>query len=372
MQEDLVELLMHIFGGISIFCSCIVILIYLLNSSLRLNLTNEIIFYIAISDLFSAAGGILGFVHEDTILCQYQAILTNIFPITGIYWTTLLVYYMIGLVANKKVFLQISWEFHFIGWIFPIILTLLPLTTNRYGVPGNDDEVGWCFIDHRPSSPSWSTLFWMIFSFYIWIWLSEIFFAGFAVYLIYILYIKKLILPSSRQYLLNALVLYPISSFFCWIFPCYDDIFHTSTHHFIDRHHPHHHGTSIVTSLAYLLPLFQGFLTCLIFLVMNHEVLYIVIQFLDRILFTLSCGKSSNYLTSLLMRFHHASPTGGPNGHNRHQDGNHLIGGDRYCSESQRDQISRFDLTSKETITSEYEIQGTLKENFDECSVVIC
>jgi hypothetical protein len=364
MQENLLELLMHIFGGISMLCSCIVIAIYALNPSIRSHISNEIIFYIGISDLLSAAGGVIGFVHENTFLCQYQAILTNIFPLTGIFWTSLLVYVMIGLVANTKVLTNISWKLHLIGWTFPIILTLLPLTTNRYGVAG--DNNGWCFIDRLESSPAWSTLFWMIISFYLWIWLSEIFFAGFAVYLLYIHYIQKLILPSGRQYLLNSLVLYPISSFFCWIFPCYDDIFYTLTssnrHNFIDRES--HRHDNISTYLAYLTPLFQGFFTCFIFIIMNHDVRYLVIQFLDRILFTLSCGKCENVLTGLLMRCHH-SPR------DRNQDRNNLIFDERY-SESKRDQRSRFDLTSKETITSEYEIQGTLKENFEECSVVIC
>jgi hypothetical protein len=191
---------MHIFGGISFLCSVSLILLYLTNKTLRYSINNEVIFYIAVCDMLSAAGAGIGLVDEGTIICQFQAIVTNIFPISGIYWTSILVYLMLGIVANEKVLKTISWKIHFVGWVFPTLITLLPLTTNRYGVAG--DNHGWCFIDRLDSSPSWSTLFWMIVSFYAWIWTSEVFFALFLSYLIYILYMKKLSFPSGRLYLL--------------------------------------------------------------------------------------------------------------------------------------------------------------------------
>ena len=347
MNEDLVEMLMHIFGGLSFLCSLILILIYLTNQSLRYSIYNEIIFYIAICEMFNAAGGSLGLVKDGTILCQFQAIVTNIFPLCGIYWISILVYLMVGIVANEKVIKKIDWKIHFVGWIFPTLITLLPLTTNRYGVAGDDH--GWCFIDRRDTSPSWSTLFWMIVSFYAWIWASEILFALFLCYLIYILYIQKIILSSGRQYLLSTLYLYPLSSLLCWILPCYYDIFSSLSNQFISRQ------DIATSSLAYLTPLFQGMFTLLIFVFANHDVLYLVVQSLDRVISFFSCGRFETTLAVCLLRYHSSNENDG-NNFLRNTDQRH----------------PRVDLTSQETSSTEYEIRGIFKESLDECSIVIC
>jgi uncharacterized membrane protein len=361
MNENLVELLMHIFGGLSCLCSVTLIFIYLTHQSLRYSINNEIIFYIAISDLLSGIGGGIGLVDDGTLLCQFQAIITNIFPLCGIYWTSVLVYLMVGIVANERVIKKIDWKIHFIGWIFPTLITLLPLTTNRYGVAG--DNHGWCFIDRLDSSPSWSTLFWMIVSFYAWIWASEILFASFICYLIYILYIQKLSLSSGRRYLLSTLYLYPLSSLLCWILPCYDDIFSSLNNHFIYRQ------DIATSSLAYLTPLFQGMFTFLIFVFMNHDVLYLVVQSLDRVISFLSCGQFETILAGCLMRYHssHFPST-------NEQDGNNFLR-NRHLPEhtsSSSHRHPRVDMTSQDTSSTEYEIKGTFKESYDDCSIVIC
>lgn len=382
MNKNLINLLMFIFSIISGCCSLIIILIYLTFKKLKKSSHNEIIFYIGICDFFSSIGGSFGLVYENTIQCDIQVILTNIFPLSGIFWTSILVYIMIGIVANKKVVKTITWKYHFIGWIIPIILTLLPLTTNRYGVLG--DDRGWCFIDRLDSSPNWSTLFWMIFSFYLWIWTSELFFALFVIYIIYIVYIQKFThSSSSRYYKLSTLVFYPISSFLCWILPCYSDIFSSISHEFLQR------NNSALTAYSYITPFFQGIFTLVIFVVMNHDVTYFVLHCIDNIIYYLTCCTHGNIVRGTLMRYYSSKANNENNNRNINQNGlsgtektNHTLNGDinSYSLNSLHSNDTspfhqgggRSRMMSQESESTEYEIKGAFKESYDECSIVIC
>lgn len=380
MSNDLIDKIMKLLSLISCFCSLILILIYLNNKILHKNSHNEIIFYIGICDLLSSIGGSFGLVNEGTIQCQIQAILTNIFPISGIFWTTILVYIMIGIVANKRVVKIITWKYHLIGWIFPIIITLLPLTTNRYGILGGDR--GWCFIDRLDSSPHWSTLFWMITSFYLWIWTSELFFALFLVYIVYIIYVKNFTYSSSssRYYKLLTLVFYPISTFVCWILPCYSDIFSTISNHFVS------HNNTGLNSYAFFTPFLQGILTLLIFIIMNHDVTYFVLHCIDNVIYYLTCCVHGNLVRGSLMRYYSSRAAANGNGSNQNGTAtDNPLAVDNYglspTHQSQRNmsddilfhqQTGRPRMTSQESASTEYEIKGTFKESYDECSVVIC
>lgn len=374
MNKDLIDLLMSIFSILSCCCSFLVLIIYLSSKTLKKSSHNEIIFYIGISDLLSSIGGSFGLVYENTIQCQVQAILTNIFPLSGIFWTTILVYIMIGIVANKKVVKVVTWKYHLIGWIIPIILTFLPLTTNRYGVLGGDR--GWCFFDRLDSTPKWTTLFWMIGSFYLWIWTSELFFALFVIYIVYIVYIRKFThSTSSRYYKLSTLVFYPISSFICWILPCYSDIFSTISHDFISR------NNSTLNSYAFFTPFFQGILTLSIFVVMNHDARYYILHCIDNIIYYLTCCTHGNVVRGLLMRYYSSKANNSGNNQNSQigDVNNYTLNSLQSNHRTTSDDASLFHQTanrsrmmSQESESTEYEIKGAFKESYDECSIVIC
>jgi hypothetical protein len=115
---------------------------------------------------------------------------------------------------------------HLICWGLPLVVTLLPLTTNTYGKM--DDDSVWCFITNRSGSPSWGVLVWEIVTFYSWIWLLIasnvcLIFAA----LLQIHQIKDM--EASVIWQLRKLCLYPIVAIFCWTASTLTDIYMRAT-----------------------------------------------------------------------------------------------------------------------------------------------
>jgi hypothetical protein len=106
---------------------------------------------------------------------------------------------------------------------------------------------------------------------------------------------------------------------------------------------------------------------------MNHDVLYLVIRFLDRVLYYLSCGQFEYILAGYLMRYLSSQPSTSTSDRNNFLR-NMFLSDDTsgQSSSQQQHRHPRVDLTSQETSSSEYEINGILKESYDECSIVIC
>lgn len=146
----------------------------------------------------------------------------------------------------------ISTQANLICWIFPIILTILPLSTNRFGCIG--EEYCWCFLADRNNSPSWSGAFWVYACFYAWVWGALI---GFFLFL--------LNLFSQRHYEVHCLVLskligYPIIIFVCWIVASVHDVYLYF-----------HSDSSIINNLPFdilfnCLPALQGTFTTALFI----------------------------------------------------------------------------------------------------------
>ena len=109
------------------------------------------------------------------------------------------------------------WAFHIVCWGFPVIVTLVPLTTSTYGTPG---EVGWCWIVNKDDNPpTWEPDLWYWLSFYLYIWVTMIF--------ITILSLRILLLigsPDMREntrtqffQIFYKLLGYPVIIFICWL-----------------------------------------------------------------------------------------------------------------------------------------------------------
>lgn len=130
---------------------------------------NSLVFYIAISDLFATLGWIIGESEDGTIKCWFQSMMTSFFPLVSLFYTTLISIILFAVIYKKKWGILYSNEILYGCWIFPLILTLLPLTTNSYGNPGSTS--GWCFLD-RSHSHRWTLTFWIFFSFYLWFYIA--------------------------------------------------------------------------------------------------------------------------------------------------------------------------------------------------------
>ena len=146
--------LMRVSSGASMIASLLLMsLLYKVQKTAKTkNLVNQIMSIIATTNLLLAASIFIGQPHDGTSLCWIQAVSTNYFCLVHIYWTTMLSYTLFKATKDSSSTNVFSKGFLFWGFVFPLGVTLLPLTTNKYGNP-NGEERGWCFLDNRHNSP---------------------------------------------------------------------------------------------------------------------------------------------------------------------------------------------------------------------------
>jgi hypothetical protein len=224
----------------------------------------------SICDFFSSLGGSFGYVREGTPLCDLQAILTNIFPLASVFWLIILIYIYLKLLTSHEAIQSIHLPIHLFCWGFPLLLTFLPLTTNKFGILGG--EIGWCWLDERSSTPKWASFFWNLISFYLWIWLAIGVYILFYFYILYEIKTRYETFRSSENILrtLHKISLYPLSVVVCWLLPCiYDQM------DYYAREDATTSATSnlVFSDLSSITPLLQGLFTGVIFVISNSEVI---------------------------------------------------------------------------------------------------
>lgn len=148
---------------------------------------------------------------------------------------------------------------HVVCWLFPVVLTLLPLSTNTYG---QADDGFWCFVAERQNSPVWGVVLFDILSFFFWIWL--------CVLITVVLFVAILIRINSLSSSFSSmavsksvylLVFYPIILVVCWVPPTVvvvqDLLLHESQY------------SAVLHAFALASPASQGFLLSLVFFCNN-------------------------------------------------------------------------------------------------------
>ncbi len=168
-----VSMLESIVGAISCFGCFTVIITYLTFADIRCLRYVELVFYVSLNDIIASVGVALGASPTNSVECWYQGLTSNINYLSSILWTSV-ISYQLWLVVHQGVTLQKKdmQIIHVVCWGFPVVVALLPLTTNTYG--NEDDQSAWCFISELNSSPSWGLLLWEMLSFYLWVWVAII------------------------------------------------------------------------------------------------------------------------------------------------------------------------------------------------------
>ena len=140
-------------GSSMIACCCLLFMLWKLKKQATVtSKIHTIMFIIASANFLLAASIFIGQPYDGTALCWIQALTTNYFCLVHIFWSTLLSHTLYIVAKDSKATDVFSKRFLFLGFVFPLIVTLLPLTTNDFGNPHGDDR-GWCFIDERNDSP---------------------------------------------------------------------------------------------------------------------------------------------------------------------------------------------------------------------------
>lgn len=264
----MLQLFMRLASSLSCIFCFIVILLYLLYENISKKSYNKLIFYIALSDFFSAIGGLFGKSKNGTFNCIIQSILTNYFPLTSIFWTVVIAYLLFDIlnkpnITRKKDTMIVEKWVHIICWGLPFLLTILPLTTTDYGT--FDGEDGWCFLRPRHGSPKWTFRFWLFVAFFAWVYIAIILFFMFMLYVIYVIasptgYVQTdSIIANTIKKAIRKLIWYPLIILVSW--------FSMTIYELWAGFHPNAsslHNTKFMY-MTFIFPLLSGVMTSLAF-----------------------------------------------------------------------------------------------------------
>ena len=230
--------LMILFGTVSCFACSLVLLTVIIFKDLRRLTFVRIITLVTVNDLIASLGFSMGKSPNGSFQCSFQAFVTNFNYLSALFWCTVIslevfpTYILINSaidfckyciicqqvwaslhIENRRVTPRRIIFVHCVCWGIPLLVTLLPLTTNTYGKT-NDDSV-WCFIGTRAGSPSWGILVWDLCSFFVWLWLVLILNIWLITSIIY-----RLKTINNVNQIINwqvaKLCLYPIMAIICW------------------------------------------------------------------------------------------------------------------------------------------------------------
>ena len=90
------------------------------------------------------------------LLCN-SGIVQGYFAVASWLWTTVLSYTIFSVISIGAVNFKL-WHARVFCWTLPMILALLPISTNNYGTGSPD--VQWCLIVARSNTPPGMTQFW--------------------------------------------------------------------------------------------------------------------------------------------------------------------------------------------------------------------
>ena len=151
---------MGVVSGISMFC-CIftVALIRFRKKIFKKNLC-KFIMLILTNEFFNSIGTAMGQSTNGTFDCYLQSFLTTYFCYSQSMWLSLTAWMLHKIIMHSKPTNLLSFRSFLLCCGFPLVMTLLPLSTNTYG--NEDDKSGWCFLKNRKNSPTWAITFWTV------------------------------------------------------------------------------------------------------------------------------------------------------------------------------------------------------------------
>lgn len=252
---------MRVASIVAMTCCLTVAMTYYLFTGLQSRPYVRMIFNVAIACFMGSTGTVLG---EDagsnSALCWYQGFVANYFTLASVFWIVIISYALYQALVTGSV-IKDKIEYSYVAWGVPLVTSLLPLTTNTYS--STDGGVGVCFIGNRADSPSWSKTFWVIASFYAWVWIG--------VLLILFWFGSLLRTPDILRHVtatrtLRTLSIYPTILILCWSFTSFVRIW------YIARGNFNYEGEGIIDGFANILPICEGVFSSFAFFIVNDEV----------------------------------------------------------------------------------------------------
>jgi hypothetical protein len=199
------------FSIVSVICSFLVIVTGVTFPPMRQRLFMKILMYISASTTIATITSSFGMV-SNAPLCGLQSFFTSWLFKTSWAWTTVLSYHLYCIVFHGF-FVPRPLLMHILCWVVPLIMTLLPLSTNVYGRSSDDFVLGWCYLDGNENFAA----FWSLTTISAFL---VVCLAWNAFFLVRI-YVRYRTMDIRHAYpevytILRSMVLYPASFFITW------------------------------------------------------------------------------------------------------------------------------------------------------------
>ena len=201
-------------------CGCLaVVFVYTAHESIRQKNINKVVFYICMCQIGGAVGTMIGQPRNGSAECYTQALLTNFFPFAYTLWTSVTAYMLYRVIHRLTPLDIFSPYIQGLCWGVPLVLTLLPLTTDTFG--NEDSNRGWCFYKSVKASPEWTVTFWVAANYSVLcvsVFLS-ILFISMSLYKVYGLAknVSDHAIMTKLSHNVSRFIWYPVISFFCWL-----------------------------------------------------------------------------------------------------------------------------------------------------------
>lgn len=147
-------------SSLSIAGSVLIIITFLVWKDVRRSTARLILVWLAVADLFGAAGyltagiGTITFPSnssnssEYSLFCTIQSFTTTYFPVVSFFWTAYLaVYFVVNLVLRKHNWgCGLQLVFHLSAWSIPLIVLSFTTYFGLMGPGHHSGTAGWCWV----------------------------------------------------------------------------------------------------------------------------------------------------------------------------------------------------------------------------------
>lgn len=267
-RDDYFAVEMRITGSLSLVASAGILLTYYLFKELRTRRYIKLIVCVSLCCFVQSIAVLIGpSLETGSVACWFQGLVLNYCTLACVLWVLIIAYELYTVILSSNI---VAWpvaNYQKYCWVFPLITTLLPLTTNTYGNNAGGGVV--CFIADRSDSPKWGKTFWIIASFYFWLWLGILFICYCFIKIYQYRSKQPLNNVNTNTSRFNVLAIYPIILISCWIFPTFDRMWYAIPS---NGEGGNYTGHSVLNTMSNTLPNCLGFLLAMALFFTSEEV----------------------------------------------------------------------------------------------------
>ncbi|CAH1780902.1 unnamed protein product [Owenia fusiformis] len=115
----------------------------------------RLILYLSVAAFFDSVAYLMGELHPDGPLCDFQAWWLTYFDWSVLLWVCCITFNLYMNAIRSVITEKYEWVYHVLSWGFPLIMSCLPFINDHYGPAG-----AWCWIKGDDNGVKWRFGIW--------------------------------------------------------------------------------------------------------------------------------------------------------------------------------------------------------------------